>query len=79
VLDEGVRALMATKQFLNVQLHKQEMSANKIRLYLILKEYPSTITEVTYQGNKHLKPEEFETVSGLRKGPPHSPIVVRMG
>jgi outer membrane protein insertion porin family len=79
VLDEDVRTLIATKQFLDVQVQKQEMPGNKIRLYFIMKEYPSTITEVIYQGNKHLKPEELETITGLRKGGPLNPIAVRMG
>jgi outer membrane protein insertion porin family len=79
VLDEDVRTLIATKQFLDVQVQKQEMPGNKIRLYFIMKEYPSTITDVIYQGNKHLKPEELETITGLRKGGPLNPIAVRMG
>ena len=72
LLDEDVRTLVATKQFLDVQVQKQEVPGNKIRLYFLVKEYPSTIQEVVYIGNKHLKPDELETITGLRKGGPLS-------
>ncbi len=56
------------------------MPGNKIRLYYIVREYPNTILEVIYQGNKHLKPEELETITGLRKGAqPFSAMSVQIG
>ncbi len=79
LLDEDVRTLIATKRFLDVKVQKQQMPGNKIRLYYIVREYPNTILEVIYQGNKHLKPEELETITGLREGAPHSPMAVQMG
>ncbi len=79
ILDEDIRNLSATKLFMDIQVQKQDLPGNKIRLYFILREYPSTIQEVIYQGNKHLKPEELETITGLRKGAPLSPIAVQMG
>ena len=79
VLDEDVRTLLATKKFRDVQVQKQEMPGNKIRLYIIIKEDPSTILEVIYQGHTLLKPEELNSITGLRKGAPHSPMAAQMG
>jgi outer membrane protein assembly complex protein YaeT len=79
VLDEDIRILTQTKLFMDVRADKQILPGNKIRLFFILKEYPSTIQEVIYQGNKHLKPEELETITGLRKGAPLNHIAVQMG
>ncbi|CAN5406061.1 N/A [soil metagenome] len=79
VLDEDVRTLIATKQFLDVQVQMQEVAGNKVSLYFLIKEYPATIQDVLYQGNKHLKPEELETITSLRKGAPLSAMAVQMG
>ena len=79
ILDEDIRNLVATRLFLDVYAEKQDVPGNRIRIYFLIKEYPSTIQEIVYQGNKHLKPEELETVTGLRKGAPLNPVAVRMG
>ena len=79
VLDEDIRNLSQTKLFMDIQVQKQELPGNRIRLYFQFREYPSTIQEIVYQGNKHLKPEELETITGLRKGAPLNPIAVQMG
>src|SRR5205823_4269460 len=41
-------------------------------------EYPSTIQEIVYNGAGHLKADELETITGLRKGAPLNPIANQM-
>jgi outer membrane protein assembly factor BamA len=79
VLDEDIRTLLTNKQFLDVQVQKQEVAVNKVCLYFVIKEYPPIIQDVIYKGNKNLKPEELETIAGLRKGAPLSAMAVQMG
>lgn len=38
----------------------------------------TTIQEVMYKGAKHLKPDELEMLTGLRKGKPFNPIANRL-
>ena len=35
---------------------------NKVIVYFIITEFPSGIQEIVYQGAKHLKPEELDSI-----------------
>src|SRR5437588_6375188 len=73
-IDEDVKALYETKLFANIQVYKLPAPDNKVKVYFIVAEYPSTIQEIIYNGAKHLKPDELESITGLRKGAPLNPI-----
>src|SRR5262249_29129846 len=51
---------------------------NKVKVYFKVAEFTTTIQEVLYPGAKHLKTDELETITGLRKGAPLNPIANRM-
>jgi outer membrane protein assembly complex protein YaeT len=77
-INEDVRRLYETKLFANIRVHTQQVSDTKIRVYILVAEYPSTVQEVVYQGNHHLKPDELEVITGIRKGSPLNPIANQM-
>jgi outer membrane protein assembly complex protein YaeT len=78
VVQEDVRRLYETRLFANVQVHLQRVADDKVKVYFIVAEYPSTVQEVLYLGAKHLKPDELETLTGIRKGSPLNPVANQM-
>ena len=40
----------------------------KVVVYFLFTEYPRTIQEIKYTGLKHFKPDEMNTLTGLRVG-----------
>lgn len=77
-VDEDVRRLYETKQFRTVEVRIADAGDGKARVTFLVTEYPSTIQEIIYQGAKHLKPDELETLTGLRRGAPLNPIANKM-
>jgi outer membrane protein insertion porin family len=67
-INEDIRRLMETKQFRNVEVTKQDTEDGKLIIYFNCREYPSTIREIKYQGDKHLKTDELNALTGLKKG-----------
>src|SRR5262245_33705730 len=78
VINEDVRRLSETRLFANVQVVTKPTSDGKVNVYFVVVELPSTIQEIVYQGAKHLKPEELESITNLRKGSPLNPIANQM-
>jgi outer membrane protein assembly complex protein YaeT len=78
VINEDVRRLYDSKLFANIQVRTRQSGENKIKIYFIVAEYPSTVKEVVYQGAKHIKPDELEKITGLRRGIPLNPIQSEM-
>jgi outer membrane protein insertion porin family len=77
-IDEDVRKLYETKLFANIKVRFERTGENKVKVYFLVAEFGSTIQEIVYNGAKHLKPDELETLTGLRKGAPLNPIANRM-
>jgi outer membrane protein insertion porin family len=73
-IDEDVRNLYETKLFANIQVYKQPTPDGKVKVYIIVAEYPSIVQEIIYKGTKHLKPDELEAITGLHRGMPLNPI-----
>ena len=73
-----VRTLYGTKLFANVRVNTQRTADDKVKVYFIVAEYPTTVQEVIYVGAKHIKPDELETITGIRKGSPLNPIANQM-
>jgi outer membrane protein insertion porin family len=67
LVDEDVRALMATRQFANVRAVKRDADG-RVVVYFLFTEYPRSIQEIKYNGLKHFKPDEINTLTGLRVG-----------
>jgi outer membrane protein insertion porin family len=77
-VEEDIRQLFATKKFGNVQAQKQVSGENKVIVYFSVVEYPSLIQDIVYNGAKHFKKDELNTITGLRKGTPLNPIANQM-
>jgi outer membrane protein insertion porin family len=77
-VSEDLRTLYETKLFANVRSNVQRTGENKVKVYFQVSEFATTIQEVIYRGAKHLKPDELESITGLRKGAPLNPIANRM-
>jgi outer membrane protein insertion porin family len=78
VLDEDVRRLYETKLFANVRTYIQRTPDNKVKVYFVVAEFPTLVQEVVYNGAKHLKAEDLEQLTGIRKGAPLNPIQNQM-
>jgi RNA polymerase sigma factor (sigma-70 family) len=52
----------------------QKTAENKGKVYFDVAEYPSVVQEIVYQGAHHLKPDELDTLTGLKKGMPLNPV-----
>jgi outer membrane protein insertion porin family len=74
IVDEDLRKLYETKLFANVKVQKQVLPNNHVNIYFIVAEHSNTIQEIVYTGNHHVKPDELDTITGLRKGQPLNPI-----
>jgi outer membrane protein assembly complex protein YaeT len=75
VIDEDVRQLAKTNYFRpnGIEVRYQPTDNNKVLVHFIFKELPNTIQEIVYNGAKHLKPDELNTLTGLRRGAPMNP------
>lgn len=78
VLYEDVRRLYQTNLFRNIEVREQALPENKVRIHFLISEYPSAVQEVVFQGAKHIKQEELETITGIRRGTPLNPIANQM-
>lgn len=78
VVQEDVRTLWATHQFLNVESHIRDEPDGKVTVYFLVTDYPTLIEEVIFQGAKHVKPDELEKLTGIRKGSPLNPEANRL-
>lgn len=73
-LQEDVRALFSTRQFGNVYADKKDDGPGRVKVYVYIRDYPTVLEKVSYQGNLTLRVEDLEEVTGVRKGMPCNPI-----
>lgn len=73
-LQEDVRGLYSTRQFGNVYADKQDDGPGRVKVIVYIRDYPSVLEKVTYQGNVTVKTEDLEEATGVRKGMPCNPI-----
>jgi outer membrane protein assembly complex protein YaeT len=78
VLQEDVRILMATKQFINVQPRVVPEPDGRVRVFILIRELPTTVQKVTYTGIHHLSEDELEKTTGIHKGMPLNPIANKL-
>src|SRR5438270_4370664 len=72
-VNEDVAALLRTRLFQNVTPYYQLTADDKVVVYFDVQEFPSAIQEIRYEGAKHLKDDELNTLTGLRRGVPLNP------
>jgi outer membrane protein insertion porin family len=73
-VQEDVNRLLALRSFSNVLVRFDMTPADQVIVYFDVTEYPTTIREIVYDGAKHLKDDELNTITGLRRGVPLNPI-----
>lgn len=76
-VEEDVKALYKLGAFANVRTAEQRTPQGVV-VYFLFQELPSLVQDIVYEGAKHLKPDELDSVTGLRKGVPLNPILNRM-
>jgi outer membrane protein assembly complex protein YaeT len=74
-----VARLMGTRLFSQVTPYFQITADNKVAVYFDVVEYPNLVQEIRYEGAKHLKDDELDQITGLRRGVPLNPIANRIG
>jgi outer membrane protein assembly complex protein YaeT len=74
-LYEDVRKLYATKLFANVSVQQQTKDDGSLIIYFVVSEAPNVIQNITYNGAQHLKKDELEAITGLRRGMPMNPTI----
>ena len=78
VIAEDVQRLYETRSFANIRVTEQRREDGKVIVYFQFVELPGIIQEIVYQGANHLKNDELESITGLRKGAPLNPIATRL-
>jgi outer membrane protein insertion porin family len=73
-----VARLMGTRLFSQVTPYFQVNTDDKVVVIFDVQEYPNVIQEIRYEGAKHLKDEELDTITGLRRGVPLNPIANKL-
>ncbi len=74
---EDVRRLYETKLFADIRVIKQPTQDNKVIVYFQFKELPGVIQDIVYRGANHLKDDDLESITGLKKGVPLNPWAVQ--
>jgi outer membrane protein assembly complex protein YaeT len=74
-----VARLMGTRLFSQVTPYFQITADNKVAVFFEVVEYPNLVQEIRYEGAKHLKDDELDQITGLRRGVPLNPIANRIG
>jgi outer membrane protein assembly complex protein YaeT len=77
MIGEDVRRLYETKLFADIRVLKQPAAENRVVVIFQLKELPGVIQEIVYRGAHHIKQDELESVTGLKKGLPLNPWAVQ--
>ena len=79
VVEEDIRKLYETKAFAVVRLVLKPSPTDSHRVIVCFqfRELPSVVREVKYEGAKHLKQEELDSLTGIRKGVPLNPVANR--
>jgi outer membrane protein assembly complex protein YaeT len=78
-LDDDVRDLYKTQQFSNIRTLVQEDGPGQVKIFFVLRDLPSVVQKVTFQGAKHIKEDELLNITGVRKGQPLNPNLNRQG
>jgi outer membrane protein insertion porin family len=77
-VEDDVRSLYATRQFGNVYAEKVDAGPNRVQVVFSVVEYPSRVEKVEYRGAKHLKTEDLDSESQVRKGTPLNPLLNKL-
>jgi outer membrane protein assembly complex protein YaeT len=77
VVREDVRRLYETKLFANIRVLTRPTDDNRVNVIFQVQELPGVIQDVIYKGANHLKQDELDALTGLKKGLPLNPWAVQ--
>jgi outer membrane protein assembly complex protein YaeT len=77
-LQSDLSTLMSTRQFSRVTPFVQPAAGNQVQIVFEVVEYPNVVQEIRYEGAKHLKDDELNTITGLKRGVPLNPIANKL-
>ncbi|MFL5342171.1 MAG: outer membrane protein assembly factor BamA [Gemmataceae bacterium] len=78
-VEKDALELRRSGAFSDVRVRTQESSPGKVLVFFDVAELPSLIQEIKYTGAKHIKQEELDNLTGLKRGTPLNPIANRLG
>jgi outer membrane protein insertion porin family len=78
MLQEDIRSLYATRQFANVWADVKDTGQDRVTVFIYIRDYPSLVEKVTYQGNNNLSTDDLDQITNVRKGMPLNPTVNRV-
>jgi outer membrane protein insertion porin family len=77
-VQEDARALVATKQFADVRVQVVNLPDGRVDVYYLLRDLPSTVQNIEYKGAKHIKDEDLNSLTGLRRDAPLNPTMNKL-
>lgn len=80
-VQEDVRRLHATRWFSpgGVQVLTKNEPDGRVTILVYLTELTNTVQDVQYNGAQHINKSELQTLTGIRKGEPMSPLANELG
>jgi outer membrane protein insertion porin family len=72
ILQDDISKLLASRNYKNVTASYQ-MQEGKLVIYVNFDEQPGRVAEVLFPGANHIKLDDLETATGIRRGSPMSP------
>jgi outer membrane protein assembly complex protein YaeT len=76
-VDEDVRRIIESRLLADVKVWKDTLPTGRVVVNFNCYEFPSLIREIVYKNAHHLKPDELDTLTMLRKGAPLNPAYNR--
>src|SRR5262249_43009843 len=77
-VEQDVQDLRRTGAFTDVRVRTQPTGDGRLIVFFDVLEAPSLIQDVRYTGEKHMKREELDNLTGLKRGTPCNPIANRL-
>jgi outer membrane protein assembly complex protein YaeT len=73
-IQEDMRMLGERKIFRSLKYREEIVEGtNAVRIFFIVDEYPNVVREVVYRNAHHLRDEELEAITGIKRGLPLNP------
>src|SRR5206468_692840 len=71
VVEDDLRKLAETKWFRTFHpVRLQTAPDGKVTVHFIVEEHPTVVREVVYKNAHHMKPDDLDKLTGIRRGTP---------
>jgi outer membrane protein assembly complex protein YaeT len=79
VVQEDVAQLAKLRLFRDIKVRDEMTTDGRVIVYFELTEYPNLVNDVIYRHAHHLKPEDLDSLTGIKKGEPLNPTRNKQG